>query len=648
MCGIVGAFGAPGSRQDWVEAGCRALRHRGPDDSGVWREPAAGIALGQTRLSILDLSEAGRQPMVSSCGRYCIVFNGEIYNHLELRRQLSGRSWLGHSDTETLLACLMHWGVEKTLRATVGMFAFAWFDCFERRLILARDRLGEKPLYYGYAADAFVFASELRPLRAAPGFDAAIDRTALALYMRQSYVPAPHSIYSSLRKIPAGSWLELTPVLVTARSLPTPRPYWSATDAALAGERDPLHLGDSEAIRTLEQLLADAVRGQMLADVPLGAFLSGGVDSSTVVALMQAQSARPVQTFSIGFEANEYDEGGYARRVAQHLGTNHTELVVRAADALALVPQMPAVYDEPFADPSQLPTFLVAQLARRQVTVALSGDGGDELFGGYNRYFLGARAWPSLARIPRSLRCGIAHGLRALSPGTWDRLAAGLLPIVPSRYRLAMVGDRAHKIAGVLECCREEDLYRRLVSQHWPEPVVLGAEAANNTIAANYTSGSQWPSLSSLMPRMMLLDSITYLPDDILVKVDRAAMAVSLETRVPLLDHRVFEFAWRLPLHLKVRGGQGKWILRQVLHRHVPQQLVERPKMGFGVPLDAWLRGPLREWAEHLLVESRLRGEGLLNASVIRRRWNEHLLGRRNWQYALWNVLMFQAWLAAA
>lgn len=641
MCGIVGAFGPPGSPQEWLDAACNTLRHRGPDDSGIWCEPSAGVVFGHRRLAILDLSEAGRQPMATECGRYHIVLNGEIYNHLELRSALPHQPWRGHSDTETLLACLLQWGAERTLRATVGMFAFALFDIVERRLILARDRFGEKPLYYGYAGDTFVFASELKPLHVAPGFDATIDRAALARYMHYSYVPAPYSIHASMRKLAAASWIELTPALVAARSLPEPRPYWSALDVAMAGDRQPLDLDDSEAVIMLEHLLGDAVKGQMMSDVPLGAFLSGGIDSSTVVALMQAQSTRPVQTFSISFQEVEYDESAQARLVARHLRTDHTELKVRAEDALELVPRIPSIYDEPFADSSQLPTFLLAQLARHRVTVALTGDGGDELFGGYNRYFLGSRVWSFLSLVPRELRRGVAYGLRALSPATWDRLAALVRPITPSRYRVRMAGDKIHKVAGVLGCRNGEELYRRLVSQSWLEPLVLGSGSEN--LASEWS----WPPMSNLTHQMMLLDVITYLRDDILTKVDRAAMAVSLETRVPMLDHRVFEFAWRMPMRMKVRDGEGKWLLRQLLYRHVPRPLVERSKMGFGVPLDTWLRGRLRDWAEHLLSESRLQSEGYLDAGVVRRRWNEHLTARRNWQSPLWNVLMFEAWLEA-
>jgi asparagine synthase (glutamine-hydrolysing) len=640
MCGIVGAFGPPGSSHDWLSRAVQKLHHRGPDDRGLWRDPAGGFAMGQTRLAIQDLSAAGRQPMSSACGRYQLVFNGEIYNHLELRDELAPRPWNGHSDTETVLACLAEWGVERTLGAMVGMFAFACFDSQDRRLILARDRFGEKPLYYGYAAHTFVFASELKALRPAPAFDATVDRAALASYLRHGYVAGPGCIYAALRKLAPGCWTELTPALLARRALPDARPYWSAVDVARRCAADPLQPDDEAATEELQRLLARAVRGQMLSDVPLGAFLSGGIDSSTVVALMQAQSSLRVRTFSIGFDDLGYDESAHARAVAEHLGTEHTELKLHGADALALVPELPSVYDEPFADASQLPTMLVARLARQHVTVALSGDAGDELFGGYNRYFLGARAWTHIARVPLTLRRTLARGLRAVPPASWDRYAALARPLMRGGHAVRMAGDKVHKAARALEASDGDELYARLVSQWWDEPLVLGAQPPQ------LGAGRSGP--PNLTERMMLLDTVTYLPDDILVKVDRAAMAVSLETRVPLLDHRLFEFAWRLPLRMKIRDGRGKWLLRQLLYRYVPARLIERPKMGFGVPLDSWLRGPLRAWAESLLGEARLRREGFIDAAVVQRRWREHLSGQRNWQYQLWSVLMFEAWLEAA
>jgi len=641
MCGIVGAWRSGRDLSAPVASAAERLRHRGPNDSGLWSDTAAGIALGHTRLAVLDLSAAGHQPMTSDCGRYHLVYNGEIYNHLELRRRLPTWSWRGHSDSETLLACISAWGFERALLASVGMFALAVYDSATSTLYLGRDRLGEKPLYYGYVGGAFAFASELKALRQLPAFAAEVSRAALGCFLQLGYVPSPHSIYAGVAKLPMGSWLALSRPEVDAQRLPAVQTYWSAVDVARTAERSPLQLSDDEAVVGLERVLGDAVAGQLLADVPLGAFLSGGVDSSTIVALMQARCPGKVRTFSIGFEDNEYDESGDARRVAAHLGTDHTELVASAKDLLPLVAAMPHIYDEPFADPSQLPTCLLSSLARRDVTVALSGDGGDELFGGYNRYFIAARNWPRIKRVPRVLRQGFASAVQAVSADTWESVTELYRAWVPSGRQVRNPGEKLAKIATALGSEHEEALFHSLLS---------GGPLLD--LMANPADGAavvmpQLHAASSLPLKMMLSDAVSYLPDDILVKVDRASMAVALEMRVPMLDHRVFEYAWRLPLHLKIRGGRGKWILRQLLQRYLPAELVERPKMGFAVPLNGWLRGELREWASDLLDPTRLRREGYFDAAAVHRLWTEQIAGKRRWEFVLWRVLMFQAWLTA-
>lgn len=645
MCGIAGELTAQSCATDdrHLQDMGRAIKHRGPDDAAVWRDLERGIGLVHCRLSIVDLSPAGHQPMFSPSNRYVIAYNGEVYNHVELRQQIQlldqAPAWRGHSDTETLLAGFEAWGVEETIKRCTGMFAMAIWDRKEQKLLLARDRLGEKPLYFGWQGSGdnvvFLFGSELKALRAHPAFKAQLNRNALTLYLRHNYIPAPYSIYEGIYKLMPGSLLTVS----LSQREPVIQPYWSALGVISNGWKnrqevlDPIH-----AVDELETLLKSAVAQQMVADVPLGAFLSGGVDSSTIVALMQAQSNRPVRTFTIGFHETGYNEAEQAKEVARHLGTDHTELYVSSEDAMSIIPQLPYMYDEPFADSSQIPTHLVAALAQRHVTVSLSGDAGDELFSGYTRYTAAASLWRKLSAVPTPIRQVAAQSVTALSPDTWNSLAR-CLPSQRLRHRF---GDKLHKGAGVLGSCSIEELYQGLVS-HWSKPadlVIGGVEPP--TILTGLK-----PDLHLLDPieQMMALDLLTYLPDDILVKVDRAAMAVSLETRVPMLDHRVVEFAWRLPQSLKQRDGGGKWVLRQVLYRHVPQHLIDRPKMGFGVPIDKWLRGPLQDWAEALLDESRLRKEGFFQVEPIRQKWAEHLSGSRNWAYHLWDILMFQAWL---
>ena len=650
MCGLTGFLGgawAADAAGAQLSAMTDAIAYRGPDSDGHWLDADAAVALGHRRLAIVDLSAAGAQPMVSSSGRYVIAFNGEIYNHLDLRAELAkggqAPAWRGHADTETLLAGFDAWGIRATVERAVGMFAFAVWCRETRTLTLARDRLGEKPLYYGWQGTGrsavFLFGSELKALRVHPAFGAAINRDALCLFMRHNNVGGSHSIYEGVHKLLPGS------LLTVSQAAPEPvlQTYWSGAKVAEHGVSRLFAGRPEQAVDALEVLLKDAVRQQMVADVPLGAFLSGGIDSSTVVALMQAQSSRPVKTFSIGFHEAAYNEAEYAEAVARHLGTDHTELYVTAEQAMAVIPRLPTLYDEPFADSSQIPTFLVSQLARQHVTVSLSGDAGDELFCGYNRYPLTASMWRRLSAIPQPLRRALAWGLTRLSPQQWNQLTAH----TPLARRWANVGDKLHKGAGVMAAGSIDQLYLGMVS-HWPRPQELVVGGTEPGSALNGLA----PALAGLsdVERMMALDLLTYLPDDILTKVDRAAMGVSLETRVPFLDHRVVEFAWQLPLKYLLRRENGstttKWALRQVLYRHVPKALIERPKMGFGVPIDSWLRGPLRPWAEDLLSESRLKREGYFNPAPIREKLAEHLSGKRNWQHQLWCVLMFQAWLA--
>jgi asparagine synthase (glutamine-hydrolysing) len=625
MCGIVGFLYANNSicysTKDDLQRMANAVQFRGPDSVGYFEDPKGSVFFAHRRLAIIDLSNAGAQPMHSKNNRFIVVFNGEIYNHLILRNLLAlnfpEQEWQGHSDTETLLACFEQWGIETTLSRVVGMFAIALWDKQERALTLARDRMGEKPLYWGWQSGTLLFGSELKALKAHPDFVGEIDRNALALLLRHNYIPAPHSIYKGIHKLPAGHYVTIPQG--AGPSDVQPQAYWRMNDAVQNGLANPFKGSDAQAVDALEAQLTESIGLQMLADVPLGAFLSGGVDSSTVVALMQKQRQQRVRTFAIGFNEPGYNEAEHAKAVAGHLGTEHTELYVGAQEALAVIPKLPNMYCEPFADSSQIPTYLVSQMARQHMTVALSGDGGDELFGGYNPYQFLPRIWQSLAWLPAPLRIALQSVMAPLP-----------------------MPDKLTKLREVMAARTQEDLYRQVLS-HWPKPesLVLGAEEP----ATLLNTPEAWPSVDCFAHWMMAMDAQTYMVDDVLTKVDRAAMANSLETRVPLLDHRVVELAWRLPFHMKIRDGQGKWVLRQVLYKHVPKELIERPKKGFSIPLAAWLRGPLRDWAEALLSVQRLEAEGYLNPTPIRKAWLAHVEGKADHSTRLWGVLMFQAWL---
>lgn len=646
MCGFAGYFcpvKGPWPESVLYEMG-ETLVHRGPDDAGVWVDETAGLGLTHRRLAVQDLSSAGHQPMKSSSGRYMLVYNGEIYNQQELRKELnqfSTKGWRGHSDTETLLEAIQQWGLSRTLKKCIGMFAFALWDRAEKSLFLARDRMGEKPLYYGYQKGVFLFGSELKALKRHPAFEGGVSRDALTLFLRHNYIPSPYSIYTNVHKLVPGTVLQIRLEDAISKKLNTPHPYWSLKEIAGNGSTDSFEGTAKEAAQHLEDQLLQAVGRQMISDVPLGAFLSGGIDSSMVVAMMQAQSQQRVKTFTIGFSESRYNEAQHGKVVARHLKTDHTELYVSPQQAIEVIPDIPDYYDEPFSDSSQIPTYLLSKLTRNNVTVSLSGDGGDELFAGYNRYIWGRRIEKYTGFLPAQAIVIAANGVQKISPAGWDKLYKMVRPALPSRFRQKMFGDRVHKLADVLGNSTRSGLYHRLVS-HWHEPeklVIDGHEPA--TLMADLEN---WPDKGDCTEQMMLMDSLTYLPDDILTKVDRAAMAVSLETRLPYLDHTLIEFAWRLPTDLKIRRGETKWLLRQVLYKYVPKELIERPKMGFILPMDSWLRGPLRDWAEELLSSKKIEEEGFFRPGPIRQKWREHLSGCRNWQYHLWDILMFQAW----
>ncbi len=650
MCGIVGFLGGDFSsvrlNKSILEEMSSQIISRGPDSAGIWVEACSEIALAHRRLAIVDLSPAGHQPMISGSDRYVMTYNGEIYNSDELRDDLTksqaALKWRGHSDTETLLAGFDAWGIKDTISRVTGMFAIAIWDKKLEQLTLVRDRLGEKPLYYGWQGSgsnrAFLFGSELKALKQHPQFISEIDRGSLALYMRYSYVPAPYSIYKGIMKVEPGTIITVT---LNANNYRTEK-YWNALDVVRRGVESPFEGTTAEITNNLDTALRKTISQQMMADVPLGAFLSGGIDSSVAVALMQTQSSRPIKTFTIGFEEAGYNEAKFAKLVAGHLGTEHTELYVSSQDALDVIPKLPNLYCEPFADSSQIPTFLVSSLARQYVTVSLSGDGGDELFCGYNRYLFAKKLWKGLSMTPTAVRELIGNGIKSIPAAGWNKTFELLNGITPAKFNGISWGDKLQKGAGVIASRDLTDLYQRLVS-NWQDPsaVVIGEYEQEMM----FSTDIQFLAGVDDIQKMMAIDTISYLPDDILVKVDRAAMGVSLETRVPFLDHHIVEFASQIPLSMKLNNGVGKAVLRDVLYRYVPKELIERPKMGFGVPIADWLRGPLRDWAEELLSESRLISEGFFYPAVVREMWSEHLSGTRNWQSQLWAVLMFQAWL---
>ncbi|MFH2058531.1 MAG: asparagine synthase (glutamine-hydrolyzing) [Pseudomonadota bacterium] len=647
MCGIAGYYTQSSQMAD-SESVLRSMAdqmiHRGPDDAGLWYDNLSGIGLAHRRLSIIDLSSEGHQPMHSISGRYTIVYNGEIYNFQDLRanKAFEDITWRGNSDTEVLLAAIETWGVEKTLDCLNGMFAFALWDHQERSLILARDPMGKKPLFYGFNNNVFFFASELKALKAHPKFKPDIDRNVVSLLLRHSYIPAPYSIYKGIHKLIAGTFCRIGLDDIRHHRLPEVKKYWDLNQIAVHGIENQFMGSHEDLENHLEGILAKAVSRRMISDVPLGAFLSGGIDSSLVVALMQKISAKPVKTFTIGFESKAYNEAESARQVAAHLGTDHTELFVTPEQALDVIPKLPRLFDEPFADSSQIPTYLVSKMTRNHVTVALSGDGGDEMFAGYNRHFWGRHLFEKMNLFPVSLRKTAAGLVKTLSPGKWNSIFSKLGSVLPEKYRQTMPGDKLAKLSEILTIKDRKQFYYHLTSW-WKDPKSIMINAHEPKTVLN--SFDDWVPMEDFTHLMQLMDMLTYLPDDILTKVDRSSMGASLEARAPFLDRDVVAFSWQIPLDTKISKHEGKIILKKLLYKYVPEQLVNRPKSGFGIPLDTWLRHELFEWASDLLSFDKLRRQGYFNPKLVSDAWSAHLSGKNNYQYHIWNILMFQAWL---
>ncbi len=646
MCGITGfiSFDLDNeSIKKTIISMSKKLIHRGPDDDGLWIDYEVGIALSHRRLAIVDLSSAGHQPMFSICKRFCIILNGEIYNHISIRKQLpKSLKWKGHSDTETIINAIAHWGIQKTLEKIVGMYAFALWDRKERKLTLARDRMGEKPLYYGFSNSSLLFSSELKALNAFPSFSAEIDKTILGTYLRFGNIPAPYSIYKEIYKLEPGMYLEFHMNDISKKSIPKPTNYWDINSIAYERKINPFVSSDSDAIEFLDLLLKKTISEQLLGDVPIGAFLSGGIDSSSIVSIMQNLSSNPIKTFTVGFNEHDYDESFKARSIANYLGTSHNEIIFSSNDALQIIPKIPTIYDEPFADESQIPTTLISEFSSRSVKVCLSGDGGDELFCGYNRYLAGPKIWKLIKILPPILRKFISRFIYYFPISSWDNFYKFFKAVIPNYLQINNPGIKIHKISNILNAETIYELYLCVISS-WQDSneILIDKRDKFNQAQFLFTSKEKM----DLQHQMMLMDAKGYLPNDILVKTDRASMSSSLETRMPMLNHKLIEFAWSIPLSMKMRGNRSKWILRQVLNKYLPKKIYQGPKSGFAVPIGDWLRGPLREWAEDLIDPNLIYSQNFFHSEHINKKWKEHISGKRDWSSQLWTILMFQSWL---